>query len=227
MSPSFFVVDFSYYPVSWSSDKRITESQNKLGWKGHTRIILTLSRTILKSHTRYPIIFSKKMQNCSIWSCSPHATELLHLPVVWSALSPRSLEESIRAVWHGKHTGHISKYHGEMWDFSRREQCCSFYKSHIRSPHVNKASKGFQKANIPVFTSCGMQVFSTKAIPPGASFIWWKGTKPKWCSNFEMQHFFHLVPSNIAFWFMSRILNNLQPRDLLGWLTLSYFLPGS
>lgn len=207
--------------------KSITESQSKLSGNWPKRIILTLSRIILRSHTRCPRVFAKKIQKYSIWSCSPHATELLHLPVVWSALSPKSLKESIRAVWHGKHRGHISKYHEGMWDFSRREQCCSFYKSDIRSPHVNKASRGFQKATIPVFTSCGMQVFSTKAIPAGASFLWWKGTKPKWCSNFEMQHFFHLVPSNIAFLFMSHILNNLQPVDLLGWLTLSIFLPGS
>lgn len=131
---------------------------------------MTLSRIILKSRTSCPRVFSKKMQNYSIWSCSPHATELLHSPVVWSALSPKSLKDSIKTVCHGKHRSYVKISWG-MWDFSRREQCCSFFKNHIRSPHVNKASKGFQKANMPVFTSCGMQVFSTEAIPAGASLV--------------------------------------------------------
>lgn len=87
----------------------------------------------------------KKIQNYSIWSYSPHPTELLHLPVVWSALSQKSPKESIRAACHRKHTAHMSKHRRVMWGLRRREQCCCLCKSCTRPPHVNKASKEFQK----------------------------------------------------------------------------------
>lgn len=104
----------------------------------------------------------KETQNYSVWSYSPHPTELLNLPVVWRALSQKSLKEIIRAACHTKHMAHMSKHCRVMQGLRTREQCCCLCKSLSRPPCVNKASKAFQRQTCPHSPHVGYRYFPLK-----------------------------------------------------------------
>lgn len=123
---------------------------------------LLTTLTILPHEAQAKRWITRRKQNYSVWSYSPHPTEFLHLPVVWSTLSQKSPKESIRAVCCIKHTAHMSKHHGVMAGLRRREQCCCLCKSRTRSPYVNKTSKEFQRQTCPRSPHVGCRYFPLK-----------------------------------------------------------------